>query len=358
MKEKLQNKIDSKTKPLGALGQLERIALKVGMVQNTLSPQLIGATIVTFAGDHGIAQEGISAYPTEVSAQMVLNFLNGGAAINVFCEQNQIDLYIVDSGVAYNFEPCPKLIDAKIARGTQNFLYNNAMTKEQLERCFLLGSRVVDKVLCNKVCNVIGFGEMGIGNTAAASILMSYLCDIPLEKCVGRGTGLSDAQLRNKLQLLLKAQQFHGKQTDVQTVLMKFGGFEMVQMTAAMLQAYKHNMLILVDGFITTASFIAAYRINPAIIQNALFCHQSDESGHKLMLQYLNAEPILQLGLRLGEGTGCALAYPIIKNAVAFLNNMHSFESANISQKNTHNETTDSAIFYCVDVLYPNSLSE
>ena len=182
-KQNLQHKIDLKTKPLGALGTLEKLALQIGTVQNSLSPTLQNPTIIVFAGDHGIAKNGVSAYPQEVTFQMVANFLNGGAAINVFCEQHKIDLKIVNSGVNFDFEPNPNLINAKISNGTQSFLQEKAMTETQVEQCFAKGNEIVSQVF-ETGCNVIGFGEMGIGNTSSASMLMSYLCDLPIEKCV------------------------------------------------------------------------------------------------------------------------------------------------------------------------------
>jgi nicotinate-nucleotide--dimethylbenzimidazole phosphoribosyltransferase len=331
LKEKLQHKIDFKTKPLGALGTLEKLALQIGTVQNSLSPTLQNPTIIVFAGDHGIANEGISAYPQEVTFQMVSNFLNGGAAINVFCQQNNIDLKIVNSGVNFDFEADKNLIDAKIANGTQSFLQAEAMTETQVNQCFAKGNEIVSQVF-ETGCNVIGFGEMGIGNTSSAAMLMSYLCGLPIEKCVGRGTGLNDAQLENKIAILKQAQEFHGKINDAKVVLQTFGGFEIAQMCSAMLAAFEKNMLILVDGFIATSAFLVAYKLNSAIKNNAIFCHLSDESGHQNLLNYLEAEPLLKLNMRLGEGTGCAIAYPIIESAVSFLNNMASFESAGVSQ--------------------------
>jgi nicotinate-nucleotide--dimethylbenzimidazole phosphoribosyltransferase len=334
LKEKLQHKIDFKTKPLGALGTLEKLALQIGTVQNSLSPTLQNPTIVVFAGDHGIAKEGVSAYPQEVTFQMVSNFLNGGAAINVFCKQHNIDLKIVNSGVNFDFEPNQNLIDAKIANGTTSFLQAKAMTETQLEQCLAKGNEIVSQVF-ETGCNVIGFGEMGIGNTSSAAMLMSYLCDFPIEKCVGRGTGLNDAQLENKISVLKQAQQFHGEinsSNGAKQVLQTFGGFEIAQMCGAMLAAFEKNMLILVDGFIATSAFLVAYKLNAAIKNNAIFCHLSDEFGHQNLLNYLKAEPLLKLEMRLGEGTGCAVAYPIIESAVAFLNNMASFESAGVSQ--------------------------
>ena len=332
MNDKIQNKIDGKTKPLGSLGALEKIAYRVAKVQQTLSPELIKPTIVVFAGDHGIAREGVSAYPAEVTPQMVQNFLAGGAAINVFCRRNNIDLKIVDSGVNFDFPPESNLIDARIAHGTKSFLAADAMTAEQLDRCRVRASEIVDEIARGGT-NIIGFGEMGIGNTSSASMLMHYICDIPLDRCVGRGTGADDVRLQHKLQILRQARKFHGDVTDASILLQKFGGFEVAQMTYAMLAAYRNNMLIMVDGFIATASFLVACKLDPRVLDNALFCHQGDESGHKLMLDFLHVKAILQLGLRLGEGTGCALAYPVIQNAVDFMNSMSSFSEAKVSGK-------------------------
>ena len=332
MLEKIKNKINSKTKPLGSLGQLEEIATQICLVQNTLSPSLINPTLLVFASDHGIANDGVSAYPAEVTPQMVLNFLNGGAAINVFCKQNKINLKIVDAGVNFDFEPYENLINAKINKGTKSFLNQPAMTKAELEQCFLKAETIIESISATD-CNVIGFGEMGIGNTSSASMLMSSLGDIPIEDCVGRGTGLDDKQLNKKIEILRHAQQNHPKITDAKQALEHFGGFEIAQICGAMLASYKKNILILVDGFIATAAFLCAYKINEKIIDNAIFCHQSDEQGHKKMLDYLGVKPILNLGMRLGEGTGCAIAYPIIQSAVNFINEMASFESAGVSHK-------------------------
>ena len=332
MLEQIKNKIDSKTKPLGSLGQLEEIATQICFVQNTLSPRLIKPTLLVFASDHGIANDGVSAYPAEVTPQMVLNFLSGGAAINVFCKQNNINLKIVDAGVNFDFEPHENLIDAKIKKSTKSFLNKPAMTKAELEQCFLNAETIIEKVSATG-CNVIAFGEMGIGNTSSASMLMSALCDIPIEDCVGRGTGLDDKQLNCKIEILSQAEKNHPKITDAKHALEHFGGFEIAQICGAMLASYKKNILILVDGFIATSAFLCAYKINEKIIDNAIFCHQSDEQGHKKMLDYLGVKPVLNLGMRLGEGTGCAIAYPIIQSAVNFINEMASFESAGVSNK-------------------------
>jgi len=332
LSQQLQHKIDAKTKPVGSLGVLEKLALQIGQIQNTLTPKLQNPTIVVFAGDHGIAEEGVSAYPQEVTRQMVLNFLQGGAAINVFSQQHNIKLKIVDAGVKADFQKNENLIHAKIDIGTRNFLRNKAMTEAQLQQCFQKSREIVNR-LAENACNVIGFGEMGIGNTSAATMLISYLCNLPIEQCAGRGTGVDDIQLQKKINKLKEAQAFHGKIAKPEEVLQTFGGFEIAQMCGAMLAAYEQKMLIMVDGFIAGSAFLVAHQLKPEIINHAVFCHLSEESGHQNLLNYLKVEPLMKLNLRLGEGTGCALAYPIIESAVSFLNNMHSFETAGVSHK-------------------------
>ena len=332
--EQIQRAIDTKTKPLGALGKLESVAFQIAKVQQTLTPELINPSILTFAGDHGAANAGVSAYPQEVTFQMVMNFLQGGAAINVFCQQNGIALKVVDAGVNFDFEEAPGLINAKIAKGTANYLEAPAMSSGQLQACFDKASDIIADV-ASSGCNIVGFGEMGIGNTASASLIMSAICKLPIERCVGRGTGLDDAGLDRKLGLLVDAQAKHGELSDPKQILQTFGGFEVAQICGAMLAAKQHNMLIMVDGFIATGAYLVAQAIDPEISDNAIFCHTSNESGHQLMLDYLKAEPLVNLGMRLGEGTGCAVAYPLIKSAVAFLNGMASFESAGVSEAET-----------------------
>lgn len=326
----IQQKIDAKTKPLGALGRLEELALQIASVQNTLHPQLTKPTIVVFAADHGIAESGVSAYPAAVTVQMVRNFLHGGAAINVFCKQHQIDLHIVDAGVNYDFDKTEGLIDAKVAYGTRNCLHEPAMTGNQLQQCFNHASLVVDR-LASEGCNIIGFGEMGIGNTSSASLLMSALTGIQLQHCVGKGTGLTDIALKHKLALLAQVQEKHPKITDAIGALVTFGGLEIAQICGAMLCAYKNNMIILVDGFIATVAYLCAKKINENIGSHAIFCHQSNEHGHQRLLEYLQAKPLINLDMRVGEGTGCAVAFPIIQSALLFLHEMASFESAGVS---------------------------
>jgi nicotinate-nucleotide--dimethylbenzimidazole phosphoribosyltransferase len=328
----LKHKIDFKTKPLGALGQLEKIALQIGLIQYTLSPELKNPHIVVFAGDHGITHEGVSAYPQEVTFQMVMNFLNGGAAINVFCKQNNIKIKVVDAGVNYEFPKGLNVIDAKMGMGTKSFLTATAMSLEEAQKCIDKGSAIVNEIF-RSGCNVIGFGEMGIGNTSSASALMSIVCKLPVELCVGRGTGLDDEGVQNKINIIQRAITNNAKSDTPLKTLATFGGFEIAQMCGAMLQAAENKMIVLVDGFISTSAFLIAYQINPAILDYAIFCHQSDEQGHARMLQYLKVQPLLNLNMRLGEGTGAAICYPLIQSAVNFLNEMASFESAGVSNK-------------------------
>lgn len=333
LKSALVDKINHKTKPLGALGMLEAVALQIGLIQQSLTPQFSQATMLVFAGDHGIVEAGVSSYPQAVTAQMVLNFLQGGAAINVFTTQNNMRLRVVDSGVNHAFAANQDLIDAKVAFGTRNFLIEPAMELVQCEQALQRGASIVDAQIADG-CNVFGFGEMGIGNTSSASCLMSVLCEQPIEHCVGRGTGLDDVGLTQKIQVLAQAiEHHHLNASDAMQVLTTFGGFEIAMMVGAMLQAAHKQCTLLIDGFITTAALLVAAKLQPDILHYCVFSHCSDESGHKKMLDFLQVKPLLNMDLRLGEGTGAALAYPLVLAAVNFLNTMASFESASISQK-------------------------
>jgi len=328
----LQQAIDQKTKPLGALGKLEQLALRIGQIQQTLEPVLRHPTVVVFAGDHGIAAEGVSVYPQAVTQQMVLNFLAGGAAINVFTRQHGLNLYIVDAGVNGELPNDPYLLNRKIARGTRNFRHEPAMTPEQCAQAIAQGAEVVSQ-MGQAGCNIIVFGEMGIANTSSAAILMSLLGDIPIEACVGRGAGLDDAGLSHKTQVLQAALRQHAIEPDPFTVLTTYGGFEIAMLCGAFLQAAAEGMIILVDGFIVTSALLVAARLYPAVLEYCIFSHLSDEAGHQKLLNLLHADPILQLNMRLGEGTGAVLAYPLVESAVRFLNEMASFASAGVSTK-------------------------
>jgi len=327
----LKKKIDAKTKPVGSLGVLEDLALQIGLIQNTIRPSLSTPHILVFAGDHGIVSEGVSAYPQDVTWQMVMNFVQGGAAINVFCKQHSITLHVIDAGVNYGFnDHIDGIIHSKIAAGTKNFAYEPAMSHQQVAQAIEAGARIV-KNIHQVGCNVVGFGEMGIGNTSSASVIMSLICNIPIEDCVGKGTGLDDHGLQHKIDVLRNAIARHSDYDTPENILATFGGFEIAQMVGGMLQAAELNMIILIDGFITTSAYLIAHAIEPAIQDYTIFCHQSKEKGHQRMLHYLNAKPLLDLNMRLGEGSGVAVAYPILQSAVSFFNEMASFESASVS---------------------------
>lgn len=335
----MQHVIDNKTKPLGALGRLEEIALQTGLIQGTLHPQLNRPYILVFAGDHGIAATGlVNPYPQAVTAQMVLNFITGGAAINVFCRLHHIGLCVVDAGVNFDFDAAifpGKLISQKIGYGTRNYLQTEAMTIEDAERAVEAGKKVVTDLYASG-CNCIGFGEMGIGNTSSASLIMSYVTGIPLEECVGRGTGTSDEQLAKKKDVLREVFRRHlpdiAAAPGAMTILSHVGGFEIAMMTGAYLKAAELRMVILVDGFISSAALLLARLIRSDVQDCCFFAHASGESGHSRMLDYLGAEPLLDLGMRLGEGTGAAMAFPLLQASVHFLREMASFESAGVSR--------------------------
>ncbi|MGZ5028543.1 MAG: nicotinate-nucleotide--dimethylbenzimidazole phosphoribosyltransferase [Methylobacter sp.] len=327
----LQAKIDQKTKPQGSLGQLESLALQIGRCQNTLSPSLNKPCMLIFAGDHGIVEAGVSAYPQSVTAQMVSNFLTGGAAINVFARQHNIELLIVDSGVNADLNSHAKLIDAKIGKGTRNFLTDPAMTAEECEKALQTGAEQVVRQHQNG-CNCIGIGEMGIGNTSSAAVLMHRLTGLSLIRCVGRGTGLNDQQLHNKVTVLQRALNKHRDATEPLSVLATFGGFEIAMMVGAYLKAAELGMLILVDGFIAGTALLVAHKLYPHVLDYCVFSHISSEQGHQALLNQFNAKPLLNLDLRLGEGSGIALAYPLLQSAVAFLNEMATFAEAGVDR--------------------------
>ncbi len=340
VRQALQHRIDNKTKPPGALGQLEEIALQIGLLQGTTHPVLNRPHIVVFAADHGIAATGlVNPYPQAVTAQMVLNFIRGGAAINVFTRQNGLGLTVVDAGVNYDFDPAEvedRLVSKKIAPGTRNYLQGPAMTAIQALKAMEAGREVVAG-LAAQGCNAIGFGEMGIGNTSSASLIMSFVIGIPVAECVGRGTGVNDEQMKQKQTTLEQVYRLHlptiNASPDASTILQCVGGYEIAMLTGAYLEAAEQKMVILVDGFIGTAALLLARLSNPAILDNCIFSHCSGEKGHFKMLDYLGARPLLQLGMRLGEGTGAALAFPFVRAAVNFLEEMASFESAGVSKR-------------------------
>jgi nicotinate-nucleotide--dimethylbenzimidazole phosphoribosyltransferase len=334
MRLSIKNKINNKTKPIGSLGLLEDIALQICQIQHTVNPVIENPHIVVFAGDHGIARTGlVNQFPQEVTAQMVLNFVRGGAAINVFCRQNNIDLTVVDSGVNTDFDKSLSIVHAKVSKGTKNYLEEAAMTVEEYQQAIVSGGNLVEKI--NKAgCNCIGFGEMGIGNTSAAALIMSAVMKVPIQNCVGKGTGANADQLNIKIETLEKVFQKHKESfTTPHEILRHVGGFEIAMMTGAFLRAASLKMILVVDGFIATSSFLLAKEMDAAVMDYAVFAHCSDEQGHHAMLNYLGVTPLLNLGMRLGEGTGAALAIPLLQSSVTFMNDMASFESAGVSER-------------------------
>ncbi|MEO6352068.1 MAG: nicotinate-nucleotide--dimethylbenzimidazole phosphoribosyltransferase [Oxalobacteraceae bacterium] len=323
--------INNKTKPLGSLGQLEVLAKQLGLIQRTTQPVIRQPAIIVFAADHGITEENISAYPQSVTWQMVENFLAQGAAINVFARQNACALQIVDAGVNHDFGPRDGLIDRKVASGTRNFAQQAAMSAAECAQAIEYGRALVAAL----DGNVIGFGEMGIGNTTAGAALMHKLTGIPVADCVGAGTGLAPDGILHKRRVIEQAVAFHAavQQQEPLEVLAAFGGFEIAMMVGAMLTAAERRLTLLIDGFIVTSALLVAVRLQPAILDYCVFAHCSNESGHQRMLAHLGAKPLLQLDLRLGEGTGAALALPLLQAASNFLCQMATFASAQVSEK-------------------------
>lgn len=333
LESELQHVIDTKTKPPGSLGRLESLALQLGLIQQTTKPRIERPAMIVFAGDHGIAAEGVSSYPQEVTVQMVANFLAGGAAINALSRAAGMTLEVVDAGVATASPASDALIDIAIRRGgTRNFAHEPAMTRDEALQAIERGAQRV-RHHASLGTNVIGFGEMGIANTSAAACLMSRLCALPIDVCVGRGTGLSNEGVSHKRDVLAAALERHAKSADPIDTLATFGGFEIAMIAGAFLAAAKARMTILVDGFIATSALLVAHAISRDVLDYCVFAHASNEAGHARMLQYFDAAPLLQLDLRLGEGTGAALALPLLRAAVAFIGEMASFESAGVSDK-------------------------
>ncbi|WP_080904698.1 nicotinate-nucleotide--dimethylbenzimidazole phosphoribosyltransferase [Parabacteroides sp. Marseille-P3160] len=327
----LSAKIDNLTKPKGSLGRLEELALRIGWIQQSLSPKLEHPFNVIYASDHGIADEPVSQSPKEVTRQVVFNFLNGGAGINFLARQHGFKIKIVDGGVDYDFPSIPELIDRKIRKSTRNFLYGPSMTAEEFNLAIQWGADIVSD--CHhEGCNIISFGEMGVGNTAASSMWMTCLTGLPLIQCVGAGSGLDKNGVEKKYRILKQALDKYDRSNHPEEVMAYFGGYEMVMAVGGMLRAAELNMIILIDGFIMTNCILAASLLYPDIRSFCIFGHCGDEAGHKLLLEYMHVHPILNLGLRLGEGTGAVCAYPIVDSAVRMLSEMHSFKQASITK--------------------------
>ncbi|CCQ09413.1 Nicotinate-nucleotide--dimethylbenzimidazole phosphoribosyltransferase [Pseudoalteromonas luteoviolacea B = ATCC 29581] len=333
----VQTHLDSKTKPLGALGQLETLAKQLALVLTDSRSQKIhleAPTMIVFAGDHGIAREGVSIAPSEVTTQMVANFAHGGAAINAFCRTLSWHLTVVDCGILK--EPAKELnvYSSRLGESTAPFHLESAMTAAQVELGLANVSELIDKFVMNGT-NVFAFGEMGIGNTSSAAAIYCAITGRSVDETVGRGTGVSDDIVMKKKKLIRQALTLHGSYlASPIEILRRLGGFEIVHLVGAMLRASVHQKIVIVDGFIATAAAMLAVKIEPNVKDYLVFAHTSDEAAHKTMLADLGVEALLNLSLRLGEGTGAALALPLIQCAAAFYNDMASFSEAKVLEVN------------------------
>ena len=374
---KVQTIIDSKTKPVGSLGQLEAIAKKLQLISSQRANQnitmassiedviegviesdrisLAKPTMLVFAGDHGINEEGLSIAPSEVTRQMVLNFLHGGAAINCFCRSNSIDLTVIDCGIITSVNASevspkdhePKLVELRLGSGTLNFSQQAAMSLVQVEQGFFYGKDHTEQLISQGV-EIILLGEMGIANTSSASALMASLTSFSVEECVGRGTGISDEQIVKKTSLITQATQRVStvmpldnssqlSEQQIKILLSELGGFEIVQMVSTILTSAAHSVPVVIDGFIVSVAALVAIRLQPNVSDFLIYSHISKEKAHCLLLSELtnksddNCQPLLSLDLRLGEGTGAALALPLIQAAASFYNDMASFAEAGVT---------------------------
>ena len=326
---RLQHRLDNKTKPLGSLGRMETLALRIGLILGSETPDLKDPQMLVCAADHGLAARGVSAYPSDVTWQMVENFLAGGAAVSVLARQHGIALTVVDCGVAHDFAPRAGLLVHKIAPSTADALQGPAMSADQCAQAMANGQQVVRSLPGNALL----LGEMGIGNTSAASMLLARLVGLDVADCTGAGTGLDAEAVQRKIGVLRQVLARHASANEPLDALAAFGGFEIATLVGAVLQAAVERRVIVVDGFIASAAVLVVSALQPAVLQRCVFAHRSGERGHALMLAHLKAEPLLDLGLRLGEGSGAALAWPLLVSACALLREMASFEAAGVSRQ-------------------------
>ncbi len=329
--DRAQSEMDQKVKPPGSLGRLESLAIRISTYLETLTPRVERGRVLIFAADHGVSREGVSAYPREVTAQMVKTFSSGGAAITVLSRTLGLEVEVIDVGIDADLPEMPGVVSAKVRRGSRNFLEEPAMTSEELEAALEVGRSAVDRAAG---ADTVALGEMGIGNTTAAAALLSALTGAPPEETVGRGTGVDGARLLHKRAVVGKALQLHEKALeDPRSALAAVGGLEIAALAGAALEAARKRQLVLVDGFISTVAALAAVHLDPSIRPALFFAHRSAEAGHGRALEALEAEPLLDLGMRLGEGTGSALAFPVLKAAAAILREMATFSQAGVSDK-------------------------
>jgi len=332
--EATQLRLDNLTKPLGSLGRLEEFARRIVAITGKRNPSLAKKVIVTMAGDHGVTQEGVSAYPSEVTAQMVYNFLRGGAGVNVLARHVGAEVVVVDMGVAEDLEPNPDLLIKKIAKGTQNFAKGPAMTREQAIKSIETGIEIVENIIKEKGVDIIGTGEMGIGNTTPSSAIAKVFTGKPIQDLTGRGTGIDDATYIRKINVIQKAIEINKPDPkDPIDVLAKVGGFEIGGLVGVTLAGAANKIPVVIDGFISTAAGLIAVEMKPEVKDYIFSAHSSVEIGQRWMLERMGLTPILNLNMRLGEGTGAALAMNMIDAGVKILNEMASFDEAGVSRE-------------------------
>ena len=327
-----QTRLDRLTKPLGSLGQLEEMAKRYVAIVEEVNPRIQQKFIYTFAGDHGVVAEGVSAYPKEVTPQMVYNFLRKGAAINVLAGHVGAKVVVVDIGVDHEFEPLEGLIIRKVARGTGNLARGPAMSRIQALQAISVGLEMADQARAQKA-DLVGTGDMGIGNTTPSSAILASMAGLPVSLVTHRGTGIDDATLMRKIQIIEEAIETNKPDPqDPLDVLAKVGGFEIAGIAGLIIGCAAHRIPVVVDGFISTAGAMIAVALNNRVKEYLFASHQSVEVGHQFMWEYIGQKPILNLSMRLGEGTGAALAMFIIEAAVKILNEMATFTEAGVSE--------------------------
>lgn len=325
-------RLNSLTKPLGSLGRLEEIAARIVAIREELRPGCLSKVIFTMAADHGVTDEGVSAYPKAVTRQMVLNFLSGGAAINVLCRYAGIDVTVVDIGVAGDTSELPGLVKKKVAHGSRNMARGPAMNAAEVYRALEVGIELaIDAADSGRA--LIGTGEMGIGNTTAASAITAVLTGLPVAQVTGPGTGLDDAGIRHKIEVIERAIGVnHPDPSNPLRVLQTVGGLEIAGLTGLILGGAARRIPVVVDGFISTAAAAIACALQPRVRDFLFAAHRSSEPGHEALLNFIGQAPLLDLQMRLGEGTGAALCMVLIESATKLLNEMATFSSAGVSE--------------------------
>jgi nicotinate-nucleotide--dimethylbenzimidazole phosphoribosyltransferase len=321
------------TKPRGSLGRLEELSIQLAGMKADSFPLVERKSVIVMAADHGVAREGVSAYPAEVTRQMVLNFLRGGAAINVLARQAGAHVTVVDIGVAAEFEPMPGLIQRKVMCGTRNQVEGPAMTREEAEQALQVGIDILNEE-ATRGLDLVATGDMGIGNTTPSSAIAAAMTGLPVAQVVGRGTGIDDQGLERKIKVIERSLAVNQPNpNDAMDVLHKVGGLEIAGLAGVMIAAASRRIPVVVDGFISTAAAMIAVGLAPGARNYLISAHQSVEVGHQAMLKHLNLKPLLDMNMRLGEGTGAALAFHLIEASTRILREMATFGEAGVSDK-------------------------